>query len=160
HDLLALRLHLAQRGGGDLGARHGRGAGFSVAALPVAERVGLRAGRRRWRRRVRTTRAAGRRWRAVLVAVVRAPPPPPFGPALALDDRAERRHAARIELDVECRQVERLRFEHVDLAAAVVVARHDVDVAAAALAAVAWAIASAAASAAAPPTTVAVLIAA
>lgn len=99
----------------------------AVLTSPIAERVGRVVVGRRWRwwRRV-----AARRRRLVIVdpivghtrrAALRAP--------LAFDDAAERRHALRVQFDVERRQVERRRLDHVDLAAAVAVARHDVDVA-------------------------------
>jgi VIT1/CCC1 family predicted Fe2+/Mn2+ transporter len=52
-----------------------------------------------------------------------------FRSVLAFDDGAERRHALRIQFDIESGQVEADRFDDLDLAAAVAVARHDIDVA-------------------------------
>lgn len=96
---------------------------------PVAEAV-RRVGR--WRRRwcARAEVAAGRRRRSVVVdAVLGHARRALLRPALAFDDAAEGRHALRIEFDVERGQVERSGLDHFDLAAAIAVARHDVDVA-------------------------------
>jgi hypothetical protein len=110
-------------------------AGAVTVRSPIAERVGAVVARC-WRRR-RCVAAGRRRWAILVRAVVGHARRTALRPALALDDAAERRHALRIEFDVERGQVERLRFDHLDLAAAIAVARHDIDVARTALAAAA-----------------------
>lgn len=96
---------------------------------PVAERVGAFRGRGRWRG-CRAEIAARRGRRSVVVdAVLRHARRTALGPPLALHDAAEGGHPLGIQFDVERRQIERWRFDHVDLAAAIAVARHHVDIA-------------------------------
>src|SRR5688572_732960 len=107
---------------------------------PVAERI-RRVARRRWRWGWPVV-AAGRWWGFVVVGVF-GQTRPPLRPALAFDDAAERRDALRIELDVERREVERGGLDDLDLAAAVAVTRHDVDVARRATTVAAWVVSAA-----------------
>ena len=79
-----------------------------------------------------------------------------LGPALAFDDGAKRRHAVRIEFDIERGQVERGWLDDIHLAAAIDVARHHIHVAAAAVPTIAVAVAFATTTASTPATAIVV----
>ena len=95
--------------------------------LPVAKRVRLLAWR--WGRFGFWTGQTTWRWRGSIFVVFWHPRAAALWPTLAFDDGAESWHAAWIEFDIECREVERRRFDYIDLAAAIDVARHYIDVA-------------------------------